>query len=380
MCKKRIEDRTRELHSRAIVIDGHSDILIPVSEGKMLLGDRVSVPAPDTWDPPPGLGQHPLVKFGAQPHTAYFGCMGQYDIPRFIDGGLTAQVCAIYLDDDKLSNPLHHGLEITWQLHQAVANYDNFDLVTTTADIRRIKQEGNCGAILSFEGCDALGTDIRFLDLYHKLGLRIASLTHTRRNIYADGCYAAEKQGGLTGLGKRLIRRMNDLSIVIDLVHIGEIGFWEILNLTTAPVMLSHSTPTMFPNSVPDPNAPFMGKIPRPRLELPRDRAVLEALAQNGGVLGLTWVCHATLDDVVGDIETALEVMGPDHIALGSDLYGVETAPTGLEDISQVPAITGKLLQRGHSEEMILKFLGENYMRLFDEVWGNGGHDEQSNK
>jgi membrane dipeptidase len=371
MSRKTIKNQARELHNRAIVIDGHCDILIPVSEGKMILGDRVTVPDLETWLPPPGLDQHPLVQFGAQPHTVYFGCMGQYDIPRFVEGGLTAQVCAIYLDDDKLAQPLQHGLMMTWQLHQAVATYDNFELVTMAADIRRVKKDGHIGAILSFEGCEALGTDIRILDLYHMLGLRIASLTHTRRNIYADGCLAAEKSGGLTDLGKRLIRRMNDLKIIIDLVHIGEVGFWEILDLTTAPVMLSHSTPTMFPNSVPDATAPFGGKIPRPRLELPRDRAVLEALTQNGGVLGLTWVCHATLDDVVRDIETALEAVGPDHIALGSDLYGAETAPRGLEDISKAPAITQKLLERGHSDEIIIKFLGENYMRIFEQVWGN---------
>jgi membrane dipeptidase len=371
MNKQTSMDRATTLHDRAIVIDGHSDILIPVTEGKMLLGDRVEVPDPEGWIAPPGLERHPLVKFGALPHTVFFGCMGQYDIPRFIEGGLTTQVCAIYLDDDKLVNPLHHGLEMTWQLHQAVATYDALDLVTSVEDIHRFKQEDRCGVILSFEGCEALGGELRFLDLYHRLGLRIASLTHTRRNIYADGCYAAAKQGGLTELGKQLIREMNSLGIVIDLVHIGEIGFWEILEVTTAPVMLSHSTPTMFPNSDPDATGPFSGKIPRPRLELPRDREALEAIASNGGVLGITWVCHADLNGVIEDIETAIDVMGPDHVGLGSDLYGAEAAPLGLEDIAQVPAITRKLVERGHADETIIKFLGANYLRVFEQVWGS---------
>lgn len=363
-------ERATELHEESIVVDGHCDILIPITEGKMTLGERVEVPDPQTWIAPPGLEKHPLVDFGAQPHTVYFGCMGQYDIPRFVEGGLTAQVCAIYLDDEKLSDPLRNGLEMTWHLHQAVAAYDEVDIVLVASDIRRFKREGKCGLILGFEGCEALGPDLHFLDLYHKLGLRIASLTHTRRNIYADGCYAAEKTGGLTGLGKQLIRRMNSLRIVIDLVHISEIGLWEILELTSAPVILSHSTPTMFPNSDPNTVGPFSGKIPRPRLELPRDRAVLEAIAANGGVLGITWVCHASIEDVVADIETAMDIMGPDHVGLGSDLYGAETAPQGLEDISQVPAITSKLVLRGHSDETIAKFLGGNYLRVFEQVWG----------
>ncbi len=359
-----------DLHKKAIVIDGHCDILIAVAEGKMSLDERIEIPDPDSWIAPPGLERHPLVKFGAQPHTVYFGCMGQYDIPRFIEGGLSAHVCAICLDDDKLADPLRHGLEMTWHLRQAVAAYDVLELVTVASDIQRLKQENKIGAILGFEGCEALGSDMRFLDLYHSLGLRIASLTHTRRNIFADGCWAAEKQGGLTELGKQLIHKMNALGIVIDLVHIGEFGFWEILDLTKHPVILSHSTPTMFPNSNPDVVGPFGGKIPHPRLELPRDKAVLDALAQNDGVLGITWVCQADIDDVIADVESALEVMGPDHIGLGSDLYGAESAPQGLEDISKVPALTQALVRRGHSDETIIKFLGANYLRVFEQVWG----------
>ena len=150
-----------------------------------------------------------------------------------------------------------------------------------------------------------------------------------------------------------------------------ETGFWEILDLAAAPVILSHSTPTMFPNTEPGVIGPLGGKVPRPRLELPRDCTMLEALAKNGGVLGLIWVCHADLDDVVRDIETALEVMGPDHIGLGSDLYGLELAPRGLEDISKVPTLTRELVARGHEDETILKFLGGNYLRVFEQVWGN---------
>ena len=369
MASRELEAHTRWLHQQAIVIDGHSDILIPIAEGKMHLGDRVVVPESDTWEPPPGL-KHPLqVQFGAGPHTVYFGPMGQYDLPRFLDGGITAQVCAIYLDDAKLGWPLRRGLEMVWHLRNAVETCEQLELVTTAADLRRVKQEGKCGLILSFEGCEALGAEPRFLDLYYGLGLRIASLTHVRRNLFADGCQAADQQGGLTEAGKQLVRRMNELGIIIDLVHIGEAGYWEILDLTTAPVILSHSTPTMFPNTDPATNTLLGGRLPRPRLELPRDRRMLEALAENGGVLGIIWALQASLDDVVRDIETALDVMGPDHVGLGSDLYGLELAPHGLEDISKTPALTRRLLERGHSDEVVLKILGANYLGVFEQVW-----------
>ena len=333
----KLDLRVQELHQEAIIIDGHSDILMPMNESKMELGERQDVPDPADWTPPPGLERHPLAQFNMSPHTIYFGPMGQYDLPRFQQAGLTAQVCAIYLEDDQVGTGLRSGMEMTWQLHHAVEEHSAFELVTSAADMQRIKREGKTGLILSFEGCEALGADMRFLDLYHALGLRIASLTHTRRNIFADGCGAADQQGGLNPLGKNLIRRMNELKIVVDLVHIGEKGFWEILDLTTTPPILSHSTPTMFPNSDTIKSSPLTG-FPCPRLELPRDREALEAVAKRGGVLGLIGVLHRELNDVVRDIEMALEIMGPDHIGLDSDLYGLNYAPRGLEDISKIPA------------------------------------------
>ncbi len=357
------------LHRRAVVVDGHSDILIPITEGKMSLGDRVEVPGLD-WEPPPGLEHNPLVRFGMGAHTVWFGPMGQYDLPRWREGGVTAQLCAIYLDDDWLRDPVRRGMEMVWNLHEQIDRDDELVLATTVGDIRRAKADGRVALVLTFEGCEPLGNDPRLLDLYYRLGLRSGSLTHTRRNIFADGCWAADRRGGLTALGKEVVRRMDALGIVIDLVHIGEVGFSEILELTCNPVILSHTTPTMFPDTAPEAQDLLDGKLPRPRLELPRDRWMLDALAANGGVLGLIHVAHRDLDSVVRDIETALEVMGADHIGLGSDHYGKEMAPAGLEDISKVPRLTEALAARGHPDDVILKFLGENYLRVFEQVWG----------
>ena len=235
------------------------------------------------------------------------------------------------------------------------------------------EREDKVGAILSFEGFEPLGPDLRFLDLYYKLGLRIASLTHTRRNLYADGAplglvSGAAKGGGLTALGRQAIRRMNELGIVVDLVHINDVGFWEILDLSQAPVICSHSTGTMFVTPGQEAVGP-LGIPGRPGLALPRDRERLEAIARNGGVLGIIFFYKETLDDVIADIETALEAMGPDHVGLGSDYYGLELAPRELEDVSKLPALTKRLVERGHSDEVILKILGENFLRVFEQVW-----------
>jgi membrane dipeptidase len=364
-----IATRAAELHRQAIVIDGHCDILMPIADGKMRLGERVSVPDPATWQPP--IPVNTDEHFGFPQHAYYFGPMGQYDIPRFLEGGVTVQLCAIYLEDQQLDWALKRGLEMVWALHQTIEVNPNFELVTSAADIHRLKQSGKVGAVLTFEGFEPLGADLRFLDLYYKLGLRSASLTHVRRNLYADGCYAANASGGLTALGKQAVKRMNELGIMIDLVHINWTGFWEVLELTTAPLILSHSTSTMFPVEGDHEPGP-LGKAPRPRLIAKRDRPALEAIARNGGVLGIIWFYQKDIDAVVADIETALDIMGPDHIGLGSDLFGLELAPRGLEDIGKVPALTQRLLERGHSDEVIVKFLGGNYLRVFGQVWKSG--------
>lgn len=354
-----------ELHRQAIVIDGHSDILMAITDGKMRLGTRVDVPDPATWKPPISVADEEGLFSLFSAHSHYFGSMGHYDIPRFLEGGITVQVCAIYIADHELNRALERGLEMAWWLHHEVEENERFELVTTVADIHRIKQAGKCGAILSFEGFEALGDDLRFLDLYYKLGLRIGGLTHCRRNLFADGPQDGVRTGGLTALGKQAIRRMNELGIVVDLVHISEEGYWEILDLTTAPVILSHSTGTMFAAA----GQEDRGLQARPGLVLPRDRDRLRSLADNGGVLGIISFYQEDLEDVVADIELALEVMGPDHVGLGSDYYGQDFAPRGLEDISRVPAITHRLVERGHSDDVILKILGQNYLRVFDQVW-----------
>jgi membrane dipeptidase len=353
-----------ELHRQAIVIDGHSDILCPIADGKTRLSERVVLPDPETWQPPPGVTGHDEFRFSA--HSLFFGPMGQYDIPRFVEGGVTVQVCAIYAGDHELDHALHRGLEMAWCLHREAEEVEGFDLVTSVADIHRLKREGRSGAILALEGCDVLGSDARMLDLYYKLGLRMASLTHCRRNWYADGPQPGVSTGGLTASGRRLVERMNELGIVVDLVHINEIGFWEILELTTAPVVLSHSSGTMFSLPV---GLPYGAPGSRPGLDASRDRKRLEAIAGNGGVLGIIFFEKVDIDDVVTDIETALEIMGPEHVGLGSDYFGLELAPEGLEDIGKLPLLTRRLVERGHTDEVILRVLGGNYLRLFEQVW-----------
>jgi len=360
--------RAAELHRQAIVIDCHSDILIPVTDGKMKLADDVQIPEPDGWEPPPGLLSGISDDFNFPAAALYFGPMGQYDVPKLLAGGVTVQVCAIYIDDEQLDWSLKRGLQMALSFHRSAEADQRFDVITRVDDIYRVKSEGRVGGILSFEGCEALGSEPDFLDIYYRLGLRMASLTHCRRNIFADGPQGdATTTGGLTDRGRAAIKRMNELGIVVDLVHINDIGMFEILELSTKPVVLSHTSHTNFPSD--DPNRVSPLGFPRPHIVLPRDREKLEKIAANGGVLCIISFAKADLGEVIEDIETAMEVMGPDHVGLGSDLYGLQLAPAGLETMAKTPAITEELVRRGHSEENILKILGGNLIRVFRDVW-----------
>ena len=351
-----------ELHERAIVIDCHSDLLIPIADGYVRLGKQVEVPDPEKWKPPFEMAD----SFSGDtywPNNNRFGCIGQYSLPQFLAGGLTAQVCAIFVKNHQLGSALERSLRMAWWLRREAEENDDFELATTGADIRRLKREGKCGGIMAFEGLEPLGYDLKFLDIFYALGMRMAGMAHNRRSFLVDGTQSHVRTGGLSEIGKKVIARMNELGIVIDLAHTDQIGFWETLEITKAPVVLSHGSPRRF-----FPLKPEDSPLHSVR-DVSRGRERLEALARNGGVFGIFFLGQPDVDDVVRDIEHVMDVIGPDHVGLGSDLYGLEWAPKGLEDISKVPALTERLVERGHSDEVILKFLGGNYMRVFERVW-----------
>ena len=370
MTLTQIYDHIENLLASSIVIDGHSDILIPLSAGKIDISHKVKIPPIDQWNhASQQYEDHPLLKFGFAPHTIEFGCEGQYDIPRWKEGGINTQVCAIYLDDSKLDHAVESGKEMINCFHHLIRNHEELELCTSIKDVQEAKVNGKIGWILSLEGCEALGDDLDLLDWYYKAGLRIASLTHTRTNQFGEGSWADKPKGGLTSKGKSLVKKMVDLGIVIDLVHISREGYWEIMDMVDQPMILSHSTPTMFYSTSENDYDLLNGLFSRPKIHKKRDQALLQALAEKGGVLGMIWIMYRSIEEAIDDIECALEIMGEDHLALGSDLYGQQLATPGLEDIGKLPNLIHGLLKRGHSHRFITKFLGANYLSVFEKVW-----------
>ena len=354
--------RAKEIHERAIVIDGHSDILAPLADGLFRFHQRIEVPTLDQWD---GVALRPThdqaTPYQLSPYAMSFQCMGQYDIPRLRQGGVTAQIMAIYIGDEYHATPLQRALEMARVFHREIeANPDQVLLATSADDVRRAKAENKTALILSFEGAEPLEQNPNLLDIFYRLGLRIVSLTHSRRNHFADGTQLGVRTGGLTRLGQELIGKMNEIGIVIDLAHLGDAGFWEILELSSAPVILSHSN--VLRGNNPEYKAPLLAINPA------TGKSKLQALAAIVGVVGAIFWSQPDIDAIADDIAAIIDQVGDDHVGLGSDFFSLEYAPAGLEDISKLPRLTEKLLQRGHSDATVLKILGGNMMRIFDAV------------
>lgn len=358
-----VAERAARVHREAIVIDGHSDILMALADGKMRLGERFELPDPAGWQPPLGFGMSAIGGMhGFSAHTAYFQTMGHYDLPRFREGGLTAQTMAIYIGDEHIEVALHRALEMVYWLRREVAEHDDFALITRADDLRAAKAAGHIVGILAFEGFEPLGVDLKLLDLFYDLGLRMATLTHSRRNFWADGTLPGVLTGGLGPGGRAAVKRMNELGIVVDLAHLSFEGCQEVLALSDAPVILSHgSVPFM-----------FRGASVGERSHLASDQAVrqtAEAIARSGGVIGEIAYGQPTLDAMLDDIDTLVAWIGVDHVGLGSDFFGIEKAPSGFQSMAELPNVTRGLVDRGYADDDIKNILGGNFLRVFDAVW-----------
>ena len=357
-------ERARALHERAIIIDGHSDILMVIADHKMRLGTRVALPPHEGWQAPMGWAESEETRlYDFSPHTAYFQTMGHYDIPRFRDGGLTSQAMAIFIDSAHLDRPLHRTMEmIAWLRREADENAD-FALVRTVADIERVKSEGITSGFLTFEGFESLESDLNLLDVFYDLGLRMASMTHSRRNFFADGTQMGVRTAGLSKSGQQAVTRMNELGIVIDLAHLNVAGCWEVIERSEAPVVLSHTSPSKY-----FPSDPAQSPL-YPDVVTDQSRPLLDAIANTGGVVGIIAYSQPDLGAYIDDIDYVVRSVGVDHVGLGTDFFGIERAPAGFETMAELPNLTLGLVERGYSDDDILKILGGNYVRVFRQVW-----------
>jgi membrane dipeptidase len=313
-------------HRDAVVVDLHADTLLQVAEGARSLGVRSRT--------------------------------GHVDLPRLRAGGVDVQVFAVWIAPQYAPDRGYaRAMELLGAFQRELGrSSDRLVLCTTVEEIRRAVASGKTAAVLSVENGEAIGDRLENLDTLYRHGVRILSLTWNGSNRLADGVGGTE-HGGLTPLGRQVLARMQHLGIVVDVSHLSEVAFWQVLEATRGPVVATHS------------NAAAVHPHPR---NLTDDQ--LQAIARRGGVVGVNFVPEflggASLAHVVRHVRHMVEVMGPDHVALGSDFDGTSTTPEGLADVSHLPALTAALLRSGLRPEIVRKFLGENALRVFRTVWG----------
>ncbi|MFL6283462.1 MAG: dipeptidase [Pyrinomonadaceae bacterium] len=375
--------RALALHKKAIVVDGHNDIpTIMVDEG-------YDIGTPST-------GKY---------HT---------DIPRLKQSGMTGEFFSIYVDRQYATpewiakNYVREGgssrraLDLIDASYRMIEKYPrDLMLATSTADILRAKREGKVGVLMGIEGGHAIENSLSALREFYRLGVRYMTLTHNNTNEWADACCDTARHTGLSDFGREVVGEMNRLGMFVDISHVSDETMSDVLDVTKAPVIASHSSARVFSNhkrNIPD--------------------ELLKRIARNGGVVMVNFypvfldekvrtadierdaklksqrdalraqfkddqkrldeelkrlndanpIPNTTLSMLVDHIDHIVKVAGVDHVGIGSDFDGVPNLPEGIRDVADLPNITYELLRRGYSERDVLKILGGNFMRAFAEV------------
>ncbi|MBO8158534.1 membrane dipeptidase [Thermosyntropha sp.] len=280
-----------------------------------------------------------------------------FDLKRALNAGIFLQFFSLF------SMPSDSNIVLRDILKQIEKFYYEFDknqnylyLVKSYKDIQdNMDNINKIGCVLHLEGAEAIGPDVDILYLLYRLGLRSLGLTWNRRNLLADGVEEGEGAGGLSKLGRDIVNKAEKLGIIIDLSHISQKSFFDVLENYNKPIMVTHA------------NAYKL--CPHPR-NLNDDQ--LKALAQNKGIIGITQVCSfvaqgsAALEDLLNHIVYISELIGTEYIGLGSDFDGADNiVMSGIEEYS----IWTELLKgKGFTKKEIKGILKDNALRVISSV------------
>ncbi|ATJ81772.1 dipeptidase [Halomonas beimenensis] len=254
--------------------------------------------------------------------------------------------------------------------------------VRTAADITRAKEEGKTGIIYGFQNAHAFEDQIGYVEIFKQLGVGIVQMCYNTQNLVGTGCY--ERDGGLSGFGHEIVAEMNRVGMMCDLSHVGEKTSREVIEASRKPVCYSHCLPS--------------GLKDHPRNKSDEE---LKFIADHGGFVGVTMFTpflragvDATVDDYVEAIEYVMNIVGEDAIGIGTDFtqghdqafyewlthdkgyarrltrFGKIINPEGIRTIGEFGNLTEALLRRGFSEPQVRKIMGENWVRVLRDVWG----------
>jgi membrane dipeptidase len=287
--------------------------------------------------------------------------MGHVDLPRLREGGVDCQVFAISSIRER-TRPfaLRTAIEMLDIFYSECDKHRNAIVpVISYGSILEAVEGGKIAAMLSVEGADIIEGSLGALRMLHRMGIRIVGLVHSLRNRLADGVADSRTGGGLSELGVEVVEELIRLGVVIDISHLSDTGFWDLIEIVKEPFMATHS------------NSRAVCDHPRNMTD-----EMIEAMADRKGVMGMNFApsfVHptvATVERVVDHIDHIVSLVGPDHVGLGSDFDGINKTPVGLEDVTKMPNITKELVRREYPVEDIRKILGENHLRVFKQVIG----------
>ncbi len=370
---KELSKRAMELHGQVPLIDGHNDL--PWRYRRMT---NRAISAMDISGHQPEL------------HT---------DIPRLRQGGVGGQFWSVFvptsLDSSQHVSATMEQIDLVYNLMRR--HPETFQLALDADQVETAFRQGKIASMIGMEGGHSINNSLATLRMFHRLGARYMTLTHSQNVPWADSCTDEPMSYGLSEFGREVVREMNRLGMLVDLSHVSPDTMRDALDTVKAPVIFSHSS------------ARAVADHPR---NVPDD--VLERIAGNGGMVMVSFVPSfvsqevmdyyqyrdserkglesvtemnedqagrelrkwddsnptpdATLSQVVDHIDHIRDVAGVEHIGIGSDFDGIDRGPIGLEDVSKYPALTAELISREYSDEDILNILGRNVLRVMRKV------------
>ncbi len=327
---------------------------------------------------------------------------GHFDYPRMKEGDLDSEFFVAYVPSRYAGKgAAAYCLQSMETIREMVDNYPQWvRFATSTDDIRRIKREGKRSILIGIEGGHAIEDSIPVLRSFYRLGARYMTLTHTNTNNWADssGDTAPKTHGGLNDFGRQVVLEMNRLGMLVDISHVSDDTFYDVTEVTKAPVVATHSSARTLAehtrNMTDDMlraiaknrgvvmvnfNPPFLStevaqaskereeKLKPARAELkqkygegtPEYDKADDALRAANPIPNVDWT------RIVDHIDHIVKVAGIDSVGIGSDYDGIRAIPVGMEDVSRHRKIPQELKKRGYSEAAIGKVMGENFMRVF---------------
>ncbi len=366
-----------KIHKKAVVIDGHNDIPSPmVDEDFDLATDSVGK----------------FHKDGDPFHT---------DLNRFKRSGITGEFFSIYVSGStlKTGGAMRRAMDLIDATNREVEKHPNA-LVSCTAanDIRRAKRQGKICALMGIEGGYVIENSLYALRNFYRLGIRYMTLTHNVSHDWADAHNDQPKNNGLSNFGKEVVREMNRLGMLVDISHVSAKTMSDVLDISTAPIIASHSNARAVANHTRNVSDDILKRVAtnggviminfypsflddrtnreqneRSRRLKPQLDALAEKYKNNPEaynqaerqLFAANPIYMPSYTRIVDHIDHIKNVAGIDYVGIGSDYDGIPFLPAGMNGMEDLPLVTYEMLRRGYSEQDIRKVLGENFLRAF---------------